>query len=98
VVLVEGWWPSRRRSSDSWVVGVSGIRGWSAQPTSASSGQVSTAKPRARRSREPRQLARKYRVGNIAPVSLTDARGPYTLIVYGTTSPRCASLATGFPH
>jgi len=32
----------------------------------------------------------------LPPVSLTDARGPYTLIVYGTTSPTLCVLGNGF--
>jgi hypothetical protein len=62
--------------------------GWSAQPTTPSSDQLSTAEA------ECAALA-----GNLAgqpgatisatlpPVSLSDARGPYTLILFGTSNP-----------
>ena len=71
--------------------------GWSAQPTSASSGQVSTAQTAcaslaANLANSPGSTAS----ATLPPVSLTDARGPYTLIVYGTTSPTLCVLGNGF--
>jgi len=85
------------RSSDSWSVGVSGIRRLVGPTTSASSGQVSTAQTAcaslaANLANSPGSTAS----ATLPPVSLTDARGPYTLIVYGTTSPTLCVLGNGF--
>ncbi len=71
--------------------------GWSSQPTSAASGQVSTAETAcaslaANLASEPGSTAS----ATLPPVSLTDARGPYTLTVYGITNPSLCVLGNGF--
>ncbi len=62
--------------------------GWSAQPTAPASVQLSTAESAcaalaANLASQPGATAS----STLPPVSLSDARGPYTLIVYGTTNP-----------
>jgi hypothetical protein len=62
--------------------------GWTSQPTTPSTDQLSRAEASCQ------QLATNLASvsggsdsASLAPVSLSDVRGPYTLIVYGTTNP-----------
>ena len=67
--------------------------GWSAQPTAPSSGQLSAAEAEcaslaANLARQPGATES----STLPPVSLSDVRGPYSLIVYGTTNPALCVL------
>jgi hypothetical protein len=59
--------------------------GWSAQPTTPVSGQLSLAT-------SPGSTAS----ATLPPLSLSDVRGPYSLLVYGTTDPVLCVLGNGF--
>ena len=71
--------------------------GWSAQPTTPSTGQLSTAETACaslavRLSNAPGSTA----PSTLPPLSLSDARGPYSLLVYGgATSPALCVLGNG---
>ena len=69
--------------------------GWSAQPSTPSSGQLAAA--RAACSSTASQLASVAggAATSLAPESLNDVRGPYTLIVYGTTDPALCVSGSG---
>jgi hypothetical protein len=71
--------------------------GWTDQPTSPSSGQLSAA--------EATCASLALNLANspggsgsttLAPVSLSDVRGPYSLIVYGSASPALCVSGNGF--
>ena len=71
--------------------------GWSAQPTTPTSGQLSTAETAcaslaANLASAPGSTA----PSTLPPLSLSDVRGPYSLLVYGTTSPALCVLGNGF--
>jgi len=71
--------------------------GWSSQPTSPSSGQLSTAE--AACSTLATNLADapgSTAPATLPPESLIDVRGPYTLLVYGSTSPTICVLGNGY--
>jgi len=67
--------------------------GWSAQPTAPSTGQLSAAEAAcaslaANLASQPGATES----ATLPPVSLSDVRGPYSLIVYGTTNPALCVL------
>ena len=67
--------------------------GWSAQPTAASASQVSAAEAACATlatnlASQPGSTAS----ATLPPMSLIDARGPYTLILFGTTNPALCVL------
>jgi hypothetical protein len=70
--------------------------GWTAQPTSPVTGQLSSAETTcaslaASLASTPGSTAS----ATLPPVSLSDVRGPYSLIVYGTTDPALCVLGNG---
>jgi hypothetical protein len=70
--------------------------GWSAQPTTPSSGQLSTAETACASlavslANAPGSTA----PSTLPPLSLSDVRGPYSLLVYGTTNPALCVLGNG---
>jgi hypothetical protein len=70
--------------------------GWSAQPTTPSSGQLSTAETACSAlsvslANAPGSTA----PATLPPLSLSDVRGPYSLLVYGTTNPALCVLGNG---
>lgn len=70
--------------------------GWSAQPTSPVSGQLSTAEAScgslaANLTNAPGSKAS----ATLPPLTLSDVRGPYSLLVYGTTNPALCVLGNG---
>jgi hypothetical protein len=70
--------------------------GWSAQPTAATSGELSTAETAcaslaANLASAPGSTAS----ATLPPLTLSDVRGPYSLLVYGTTSPALCVLGNG---
>jgi hypothetical protein len=70
--------------------------GWSAQPTTPASSQLSVAETAcaslaASLASQPGATSS----ATLPPVSLSDARGPYTLIVYGTTNPALCVIGNG---
>jgi hypothetical protein len=71
--------------------------GWTAQPTSPASGQLSTAETAcaslaADLASSPGATA----PATLPPLSLSDVRGPYSLLVYGTTNSVLCVLGNGF--
>jgi hypothetical protein len=71
--------------------------GWSAQPTTPVSGQLSVAESAcatlaASLATSPGSTAS----ATLPPLSLSDVRGPYSLLVYGTTDPVLCVLGNGF--
>lgn len=70
--------------------------GWTAQPTSPASGQLSTAETAcaslaAILASTPGSTAS----ATLPPMSLSDVRGPYSLIVFGITNPALCILGNG---
>jgi hypothetical protein len=70
--------------------------GWSAQPTAPTSGQLSVAEIAcaslaANLANAPGSTAS----ATLQPLSLSDIRGPYSLLVYGTSSPALCVLGNG---
>jgi hypothetical protein len=70
--------------------------GWTAQPTSPTSGQLSTAETMcaslaAVLASTPGNTAS----ATLPSMSLSDVRGPYSLLVYGTTNPALCVLGNG---
>jgi hypothetical protein len=70
--------------------------GWTAQPTSPTSGQLTTAETAcaslaASLASAPGSTASV----TLPPLSLSDVRGPYSLLVYGTASPALCVLGDG---
>jgi hypothetical protein len=62
--------------------------GWSAQPTSPTSDQLSTAETACSTiASNLAAMSNGTDSASLQPVSLSDVRGPYTLIVYGTQNP-----------
>ena len=71
--------------------------GWTAQPTAPAFGQISTAETvcaslAANLADAPGSKAS----ASLPPVSLSDVRGPYSLLVYGTADPALCVLGDGF--
>jgi hypothetical protein len=71
--------------------------GWSAQPTVPTSEQLSAAETSCA-SLATNLANAPGSTGStaLAPISLSDARGPYSLIVYGTTNPSLCVAGSGF--
>jgi hypothetical protein len=62
--------------------------GWTAQPTSPASGQLSTATAAcASLAADLASTPSSTATPTLPPLSLSDVRGPYSLLVYGTTNP-----------
>jgi len=69
--------------------------GWSAQPTSPSPDQLSAAEATcASLATDLASVPGGTGSATLAPVSLSDVRGPYSLIVYGTTNPALCVVGT----
>jgi hypothetical protein len=71
--------------------------GWTAQPTSPASGQLSTAETACASlaavfASTPGSTAS----ATLPPISLSDVRGPYSLLVYDTTNPTLCVLGNGY--
>ena len=70
--------------------------GWSAQPTTPPSGQLSTAEAAcASLATNLANVPGSTAPSTLPPVSLSDVRGPYSLLVYGTTNPDLCVLGNG---
>jgi len=62
--------------------------GWTAQPTSPASGQLSTAETAcASLAADLASAPGSTAPATLSPLSLSDVRGPYSLLVYGTSNP-----------
>jgi hypothetical protein len=71
--------------------------GWSAQPTAPSSDQLSAAEATcASLAINLANVPGGLGSATLAPVSLSDVRGPYSLIVYGTTNPSLCVAGSDF--
>ena len=71
--------------------------GWSAQPTTPASGQLSAAESAcATLATNLADAPGSTAPSTLPPVSLTDVRGPYSLLVYGTTNPDLCVLGNGY--
>jgi hypothetical protein len=71
--------------------------GWSAQPTTPSSGQLSAAETTcASLATNLADAPGSTAPSTLPPVSLSDVRGPYSLLVYGTTNPDLCVLGNGY--
>jgi hypothetical protein len=71
--------------------------GWSAQPTTPVSGQLSAAETAcASLATNLASAPGSTAPSTLPPVSLTDVRGPYSLLVYGTTNPDLCVLGNGY--
>jgi hypothetical protein len=71
--------------------------GWSSQPTMPSSGQLSTAATAcASLATNLANAPGSTAPATLAPVSLSDVRGPYSLTIYGTANPALCVLGNGF--
>jgi hypothetical protein len=70
--------------------------GWTAQPTAPASGQLSTAETTcASLAASLASMHGSSASATLPPMSLSDVRGPYSLIVYGTTNPALCVLGNG---
>jgi hypothetical protein len=69
--------------------------GWSAQPTTPSSDQLGSAEAACTQlAGNLASVSNSVALASLPPIALSDVRGPYTLIVYGTTNPSlCVSGA-----
>lgn len=71
--------------------------GWSSQPTSPSSGQLGTAETTcATLATNLANAPGSTAPATLPPLSLSDVRGPYSLLVYGTTAPALCVLGNGY--
>ncbi len=71
--------------------------GWSAQPTAPLSGQLSAAESAcASLATNLANAPGSTAPSELPPVSLSDVRGPYSLLVYGTTNPDLCVLGNGY--
>ena len=78
--------PLTRWSPGPWTTPA--FAGWCAQPTTPSSGQLGAAEAACASTRDQsRERPRTRRRGITSTSALSDVRGPYTLIVYGTSNP-----------
>jgi hypothetical protein len=70
--------------------------GWSAQPTSPAAGQLSSAESAcASLAVNLADAPGSPASATLPPLSLSDVRGPFSLLVYGTTNPALCVLGTG---
>lgn len=71
--------------------------GWSAQPTTPTSGQLSAAEAAcASLATNLANVPGSTAPSTLPPVSLSDVRGPYSLLVYATTNPDLCVLGNGY--
>jgi hypothetical protein len=71
--------------------------GWSAQPTTPSSGQLSAAETAcASLATNLADAPGSTAPSALPPVSLSDVRGPYSLLVYGTLNPDLCVVGNGY--
>jgi mannose-6-phosphate isomerase-like protein (cupin superfamily) len=70
--------------------------GWSPQPTAPSSDQLGTAETACTQlASNLASVSNDTDLASLAPIALSDVRGPYTLIVYGTSDPSLCVAGTG---
>ncbi len=71
--------------------------GWSSQPTTPSSDQLGAAQSScAALAQNFATISNGTASATLPPISLSDARGPYTLILYGASSPALCVSGNGF--